>query len=422
MKLLARCFCLVTIGFVWAISSPALAANPIRCGLNNGKQATGTPIEIGAVVGKTGPADFSGSAQAAAAYFKCVNANGGINGRPIHYLVEDDQWSPEIATQLAAKLVKDQKVVSLVGNSSFVDCSVNAKMYEQESVLVIAGVGVPRDCFHSRNIAPTNAGPRVSSVGAAQYMHEVLGSKRMVCLGPKIPGVGDWLCDGVEAYGQAVGMEVKTILSDPGTLDATSVILDSMSFNPDTIFDAAPKEVAISLYAAAEQQGIGAKVKLAAPTSHYDADLPKAIGPYWNQGGKVFVQLELEPLDKATPDAENWRAILDRYGNASDQRNTFSQAGFLAAMIATDALVQMDPQKIDRESVTKAFRAIHGYKSDLSCSPWYFGPGDEHNAVHAGSIAEVFQGRFMVRKSCFEVHDPELAGILKKEKELRLAE
>jgi branched-chain amino acid transport system substrate-binding protein len=58
----------------------------------------------------------------------------------------------------------------------------------------------------------------------------------------------------------------------------------------------------------------------------------------------------------------------------------------------------------------------------LSCSPWYFGPGDEHNAVHAGSIAEVFQGRFMVRKSCFEVHDPELAGILKKEKELRLAE
>ena len=64
-----------------ATASGASAAEP-KCGLNNGKAATGQPIEIGAVVGKTGPGDFSGSAQAAAAYFACVNANGGITGRP----------------------------------------------------------------------------------------------------------------------------------------------------------------------------------------------------------------------------------------------------------------------------------------------------------------------------------------------------
>ena len=63
--------------------APASAADAPKCGLNNGKAATGQPIEIGAIVGKTGPADFSGSAQAAAAYFECVNSNGGINGRPI---------------------------------------------------------------------------------------------------------------------------------------------------------------------------------------------------------------------------------------------------------------------------------------------------------------------------------------------------
>ena len=79
--------------------TPAAAASAPKCGLNNGKAATGQPIEIGAIVGKTGPADFSGSAQAAAAYFACVNANGGINGRPIHYSIEDDQWNPETAAQ-----------------------------------------------------------------------------------------------------------------------------------------------------------------------------------------------------------------------------------------------------------------------------------------------------------------------------------
>src|SRR5580700_12264826 len=176
---------------------PGAAADAPKCGLSNGKAATGQPIEIGAIVGKTGPADFSGSAQAAAAYFACVNSNGGINGRPIHYSIEDDQWNPETAAQVAAKLVNDTKVVGMVGNSSFVECAANAKFYETNNALVIAGVGVPRDCFHAKNIAPTNGGPRMSNIGAAQYMHDELKVKRLVCIVPNIPNVGDWVCDGI---------------------------------------------------------------------------------------------------------------------------------------------------------------------------------------------------------------------------------
>jgi branched-chain amino acid transport system substrate-binding protein len=411
----------VTAGLALATAGGASAAAP-KCGLNNGKAATGQPIEIGAVVGKTGPADFSGSAQAAAAYFACVNANGGINGRPIHYSVEDDQWNPETAAQVAAKLVNDVKVVGLVGNSSFVECGANAKFYENNNALVIAGVGVPRDCFHSKNIAPTNGGPRMSNIGAAQYMHDELKVKRLVCIGPNIPNVGDWSCDGIAAYGKTVGMEVKTILIDPGSMDATSVILQAMSFKPDAIDFNTPKEVGIPLYAAAEQQDLGGKVYITAPTSHYDASVPKAIGPYWNMPGRVFVELELEPLDKKGGDVENWHAILDKYGKPSDQRNTFSQAGYLAAAAATDALLKLDPAKIDRASVAEAFRNIKDFKTDVSCGPWYFGPGDEHNAVHAGSVAEIADGKFVTRKSCFEMIDPDLAGILKMEKDLHLAD
>jgi branched-chain amino acid transport system substrate-binding protein len=360
--------------------------------------------------------------QAAAAYFACVNANGGINGRPIHYSVEDDQWNPETAAQVAAKLVNDTKVVGMVGNSSFVECAANAKFYETNNVLVIAGVGVPRDCFHSRNIAPTNGGPRMSNIGAAQYMHDELKVKRLVCIGPNIPNVGDWSCDGVAAYGKTVGMEVKTILVDPGSMDATSVILEAMSFKPDAIDFNTPKEMGIPLYAAAEQQQLGGKVIITAPTSHYDASVPKAIGPYWNMPGRVFIELELEPLDKKGGDVDNWHAVLDKYGKTSDQRNTFSQAGYLAAAAATDALLKMDPAKIDRASVAEAFRNIKDVKTDVSCVPWYFGPGDEHNAIHAGSVAEVVDGKFVTRKSCFQMFDADLAGILKMEKDLHLAD
>jgi len=414
---------LACTGFASALATvPAAAADAPKCGLSNGNAASGQPIEIGAIVGKTGPADFSGSAQAAAAYFNCVNANGGINGRPIHYSVEDDQWNPETATQVAAKLVNDTKVVGMVGNSSFVECATNAKFYESSNVLVIAGVGVPRDCFHSKNIAPTNGGPRMSNIGAAQYMHDDLHVKRLVCIGPNIPNVGDWSCGGIEAYGKSVGMEVKTILFDPGSLDATSLILQAMAFKPDAIDFNTPKELGIPLYAAAEQQDLGGKVYLTAPTSHYDASVPKAIGPYWAKGGRVFIQLELEPLDKHGGDIDNWHAVLDKYGKPSDQRNTFSQAGYLAALAATQALLKLDPAKIDRASVSEAFRNIKDLKTDVSCSPWYFGPGDEHNATHAGSVAEIKDDAFVTRRSCFAVLDPDYAGILKMEKELHLAD
>ncbi|MEM9971187.1 MAG: branched-chain amino acid ABC transporter substrate-binding protein, partial [Pseudomonadota bacterium] len=51
------------------------------CGMNTGEPATGEPIKVGGINGNAPPGDFSGGTDAAAAYFDCVNANGGINGR-----------------------------------------------------------------------------------------------------------------------------------------------------------------------------------------------------------------------------------------------------------------------------------------------------------------------------------------------------
>jgi branched-chain amino acid transport system substrate-binding protein len=38
----------------------------------------------------------------AQAYFNCVNDNGGINGRPIQYVVAEEQTNPQQVAALAA--------------------------------------------------------------------------------------------------------------------------------------------------------------------------------------------------------------------------------------------------------------------------------------------------------------------------------
>lgn len=82
-------------------------------------------------------------------------------------------------------------------------------------------------------------------------------------------------------------------------------------------------------------------------------------------------------------------------------------------------MLTMDPAKIDRAAVSDALRGMKkGYQSDIACGPWYFGPGSRHNPNHAGSVAVTSAGKWITKQSCFQVEDPDLADVLKTEKEI----
>lgn len=397
----------------------AMAQGKPACGLNNGKVASGEPIALGAVVGKTGPDDFSASALAAQAYFKCVNANGGINGRPVELTIVDDQWNPEVAAQAAAKLVKDRKVLAMVGSSSFVECGVNAKLYAQEDVMVIAGVGVPRECFFAKNYVPVNTGPRVSATVVAMHAARTYKAKKMVCIIPNIPSLGNWACDGAKDWGKANGVDVEVIAIDPGSPDATSTMLQAAAKKPDAIVLNVPKGIMVPMLAAAEQQGLAKKIRFVSSTPAYNFDVPKTIGAAWN--GNFDIHLEFMPVESAGVDNLNWKATMDAYGSKSDPRDSFAQAGYLAARIATEALLKMDPRKIDRAGVSAALRNVKGFKSDILCRPFYVGDGARHNANSSGPIAQVSGNGFkQVSNGCLMAADPELNDLRAQEKKLGL--
>jgi ABC-type branched-subunit amino acid transport system substrate-binding protein len=74
--------------------------------------ATDTEIKIGNIMPYSGPASaWSMIGRTEAAYFRKINAEGGINGRKIVFISYDDGYSPPKAVEQARKLVESDEVL-----------------------------------------------------------------------------------------------------------------------------------------------------------------------------------------------------------------------------------------------------------------------------------------------------------------------
>src|SRR3981081_3209024 len=74
--------------------------------------ATDTEIKIGNIMPYSGPASAYGViGKTEAAYFKKINDAGGINGRKINFISDDDGYSPPKTVEQARKLVESDEVL-----------------------------------------------------------------------------------------------------------------------------------------------------------------------------------------------------------------------------------------------------------------------------------------------------------------------
>src|SRR5215510_1734808 len=94
------------LAVIAASSSGALAQKKYDTG------ATDTEIKIGNIMPYSGPASAYGViGKTEAAYFKKINAEGGINGRKINFISYDDAYSPPKTVEQARKLVESDEVL-----------------------------------------------------------------------------------------------------------------------------------------------------------------------------------------------------------------------------------------------------------------------------------------------------------------------
>src|SRR5882724_7079713 len=99
--------------------------------------ASDTEIKIGNIMPYSGPvSSYSVIGKTEAAYFKKINAEGGINGRQIKFISYDDSYSPPKAIEQARKLIESDEVLLIfqpIGtqSNSAIQTYMNAKKVPQ---------------------------------------------------------------------------------------------------------------------------------------------------------------------------------------------------------------------------------------------------------------------------------------------------
>jgi len=140
------------------------------------------PIKVGAVLSVTGRGGFLGTPQkkAITVMVEDLNKKGGLLGRPLEVLFEDDQSDPTNAAIAATKLIRDKQVCAIIGGSLVVSCMAIMPVCEREETVqvMIAPVTIPvKKWVFSANLTDF----RLSQV-MLKYTSEILKAKRIALL------------------------------------------------------------------------------------------------------------------------------------------------------------------------------------------------------------------------------------------------
>ena len=388
-----------------------------KCGLGTGKKATGAPIKLGGIDMLIPGVDFTTIGKVAKAYFDCVNDNGGIKGRPIQYILYNEQLNPAQEAALARKLIESDKVVGVVGNTSFAECGVNWKYYKSKGYIVI-GAGVQAECFGTPPIAESNMGPRYSDIGAAQALIRA-GVKKIAIASPE--AISAYADGGVVKLGAAKGVAVKVFPTHLPVTDAASQLLQMYQFAGDgngIILDFTP-DTAPAFMKAAIAMGIVTKIKWGSSTPIANTFM---AGQFPQFDGHLWINSEFGLLDASQgPDTRLMLAIQKKYAPTVAPQ-AFGQMGFMDAKFATTALLNIKGP-ITAKSYNLAARSLKNVHTDILCKPWYVGNALPYHIPNNTDITVDYKGGKVVSKEkCFDIApvDKEVAQTRVWEKKYKL--
>jgi branched-chain amino acid transport system substrate-binding protein len=167
-----------------AVASAAAAGLPVV------GRAQADPIKVGILTPLTGAGGNDGPRmlKAMQAVFEEVNKAGGVMGRRINTVIEDDQTNPEAAVRAARKLIEVDKVSVILGTwASAVTSAVAPVCWESKTfIMTVSGADSITQLPHQGFLVRTQPTSKLQATAHATYIAS-LGKRRIGILGIQAP-------------------------------------------------------------------------------------------------------------------------------------------------------------------------------------------------------------------------------------------
>ena len=343
---------------VAALAGAALVSSPSLAQKKYDPGASDTEIKIGNINPYSGPASAYGLiGKTIDAYFKKVNAEGGVNGRKITFVSYDDGYSPPKTVEQARKLVESDEVL-LVFQSLGTPGNTAIQKYMNGKRVPQLFVATGATQFGNPKEFPWTMGwqPNYQSEGRiyAKYILDKHPNGKIGILYQNDDYGKDYLKGMKEGLGaKAATMIVSELpyeVADP-TVDSQIVTLKSKG--ADIFFNVAtPKFAAQAIRKAAE---IGwTPVHLLNNVSNSVGSVLKPAGLEASKGilSTGYIKDSTDPTWKDDAGMKEWMAFMDKYLPDGDKTSSFTVYGYAVAQSLVQVLKQAGSE-LTRENVMK---------------------------------------------------------------------
>src|ERR1700716_2606603 len=354
---------------VVAFAAAALIATAASAQKKYDSGSGDTEIKIGNIMPYSGPASSYGViGKTEEAFFRMINAEGGVNGRKITFISYDDAYSPPKAIEQARKLVESDEVLLIfqslgTPSNSAIMKYMNAKKVPQ---LFVASGGTK---FGDPKNFPWTMGfqPNYQSEGRiyAKYILEHFPNGKIAVLWQNDDAGKDQFKGLKDGLGDKLGMIIADKsyeVSDP-SIDSQIVALHDSG--ADIFFSwAAPKGSAQAIRKVGE---LGWKPKFfLANTATTIASVLKPAGLEYAKGiiSTQYVKDPTDPIWKDDPGVKKWRAFMGQYYPDGDKLNANNVYGYVLAQNMVQVLKQCGDD-LTRENVMRQAANIKNFSTEM---------------------------------------------------------
>lgn len=305
--------------------------------------------------------------------FMLALKHAGDAGKAVHLVVEDDQQKPEIAVQLADKMIQSEKAEVLTGI-----------IWSNLAMAVVPSVVGQGKFYLSPNAGPSAlAGEKCHKnyfnvAWQNDNLHEAAGAyatkagyKKIFILAPNYPAGKDALTGFKRFYTGPLAGEVYTQL---GQTDYAAEIAQIRAAGADAVYFFLPGGMGISFTKQYAEAGVG--VPMIGPAFSFSQDILKAVGP------AALGVKNTSQWSKDLDNPANKAFVADFQATYGRLPSLYASQGYDTAKLLLSALAKAKPADAD------AFRAALK-AADFASTRGAFKFGNNHHPIQTIYVREV---------------------------------